>query len=254
MAREQVLAVPELLENILLFLPFLDIVSVQRTSRILRDTVNGSTSLRKNAFFATDLARGPLKFSDGSGRSGVQMASDWRRAHLKEVTIPSGQNLVDAEQTLWINPLFELRMSPSDPWPRSLSHPRSHVYLLPPLEFHLTTPLRLTNRPHSSWRQMYISDPPCTKALVGMYIEVFGRVVLFIPHFENTGHTVVEDPEGVKLGTIVDEVMRNGKLRLNYRVHHSGNEPEVVDMLQDLERSTSQTAYITHLRIHVCYA
>lgn len=91
-AAEQALGIPELLEPILLALPPLDIVVVQRANKNLKETIQNSTRIQQKLFYK--------RTSKDNGRNSMEVLNPLLSQFLKHFSIEAESYICDSQGQL----------------------------------------------------------------------------------------------------------------------------------------------------------
>lgn len=162
---------PELLENILVHLPMLDILTAQRVSTTFRDIVNESTRIKRKLFFIADAPEETWVCS-GASHEDIDFVREKFRDPARvndSPTMRSSQNPDYRIIPIEVNPLFKVKNSPA-----RLREPANSKLSAKFLRHRCQLTLRHTIRTldrEASWRRMYLSDPPFKEPHIRLTFE-----------------------------------------------------------------------------------
>lgn len=208
-ARRAVFDTPELLENIISSLSHVDILKVQRLTRQWQNTVGSSPSIQSKLWLRPQnlTAVQPVDFTHEStfprsqswGRLTMPIYS--RDVLFNPICLDEKKGPVQLEIAL--KPSFLFRTASG-----SVLHPTVIECFLPNTQSTLYD--ESIDAPRSSWRDMYLTDPPITTCV--LQLDNRGR---FVGDSPRTVPMAVQDHGGLKLGLVYDTILAG--LRSNVR-------------------------------------
>lgn len=167
-ARKAVFNTPELLENIILFLPYKDILTkVQRLSRQWKNVVSSSPVIRSKLWTSIQNMRAvqPTRFTD---EQTYPVSSHWgqQETPIYPHTLTSNTILLDRSVESW---RFSWRGDSAFSWldeNRSDSNASQSAAI--DFFYHKTgdTQNNSANGTRSTWKDMYLTNPPITTAII----------------------------------------------------------------------------------------
>ena len=184
---DEVFRLPELLEIVLLHLPQKDILLSQRVSRSFRRTIQGSVRLQKALFLAPDWNLEGRAFNAYAMHNRPGRKPENNRLLLRAFPgcYPT-VTLVIVNDTPTLNELeIGRRGNEHWSWDVCISFPADR----PPN----TKPAVLY--PEASWRQMFLSQPPCTS-------------LHLVRRWQRSLNPAVVREDGIKMGEFVDEATK----------------------------------------------
>jgi len=173
-AAQAVFATTELLENVLVYLPMLDVLTSQRVCRAFRDTVDESLALQRKLFFIADAPYQTWHYCGGAPRACTQHGSEkrWVRTDLSLDAPPCTCMAKSYTRTpATLNPLLTQPRLPTRE-EEAAERRAGNV----PAGTDATRCLLQRDLPgvfnkKASWRRMYLCDPAPTKVSGRMNFE-----------------------------------------------------------------------------------
>ncbi|KAK8208993.1 hypothetical protein M8818_003957 [Zalaria obscura] len=203
----QVLQTPELLEQILSYLPPLQLLRIQRVAQLWNGTVSYSPELQRLLFMRPDWRLEAKAFDPWRevNKPGERPKNNRMLRRVLDGAYPTVTLKVtdsnpepprkSSDQEMTSDGTLMSEEAPSDgaftparrrsaghwSWDLNISYPADH----PP---HTDLALQYEK---ASWRRMYLSQPPCT-------------ALHLVRRWQRTAEPVLENPEGIKMGEFVD--------------------------------------------------
>jgi hypothetical protein len=192
-ARRAVFNTPEMLENIILFLPVRDVFAkVQRLSRSRKAVVDSSVVIQTKLWLRHQSGNviQPTKFSNDHTFANY---NDW----LRKLSSPMYPSSVVPNPFLR-NKFGSFRISPSSPISANIEYP---------FVIHLLTRSEGVDKPDQSaveifqsWRGMYLTEPPITTTSLRVYFQKTSEQL----RNEIMVESVIRDHNGITLGLFHD--------------------------------------------------
>lgn len=198
-----VLDVTELLENILLFLPISDLLRVQQVSKCFRDTIAQSSSLQEALFLRPKNVRNDQALLPELNPLFAHHAAVGHH----NIGFPHKGTLyyISAPQRILVsNPIRIINKQGYGTWHLTIS-----IQDLDPRLVKDTTPLLSVD--NGSWRNMYVSNPPCQihikvwKTTEDGYSGVTGRGPLKRSGYYKGRVVVLGSANGATFGQMLDQ-------------------------------------------------
>jgi hypothetical protein len=202
-ARKAVFDTPELLENITSFLPPRDIFAkAQRLSRQWKTAVDSSPAIKTRLWLLSQdqTPIQPVSFTDGDT---FPEAPLWG-----QVTMPIYPRTVSFNPLCIDGMVGSVWMSMTGPWAFTTAT-ADGTYLHPGV-IHLDSHKnrdrqeRLVREPRSSWRDMYLTDPPITTGILSLfelgYVRDGHYILDHVP-------LAIRHHDGLTLGLLHDTIM-----------------------------------------------
>ncbi|KAK5169866.1 uncharacterized protein LTR77_005844 [Saxophila tyrrhenica] len=171
--------IAEILEEILTYLSTKELLSAQAVSKQWKEAILASTKLQRTLFLAPE---NPIKTSR---RPYATFHGGWN-------IVPNGETLEGAKMKKDVNAVI---LSKSDPPVDGTHDDQNGLYAA----FGVSYPDAYPRYPHGSWKDMFLSQPPCTRVGVCVGVPVLTR-----PGYEYVWP--VENPYGVRFGEIIARV------------------------------------------------
>ncbi|KAK3619499.1 hypothetical protein LTR56_024000 [Elasticomyces elasticus] len=249
--RQAVIATAELLENIMMHMPFKSVFTAQRVCTQFRDIVATSVQLQRKLFLCalvpstTDrwtVVAGPQTSRNGTV---VRVGSD-QQLPSGLVTGFDGKTCLRKPAAI-LNPFLDVGWAQEGP-ATSESLARRVRYFEESLERYSKTTTE-TLMGTASWKRMYLTDQPCNQTHLSIMWELptrpktSGRI---------TSNFTTDAPNGFTIGTLLDAALQVEKVEHEYfdgkkRVKVSGT--SIADHVKQLENDTGKQAVMMMLRI-----
>ena len=206
--RQAVFNTAELLEQILLSLPAKKVFICQRVSRQFRDIVATSAAIQQHLFLRPSGMKKSTWITRSTAPAGPY--SYWGRQYVyfeacdesePESDIGPAKKYMPAR----LSPL--LSIDQRAPFEQSAQR----IFAMGGDRVVITFPMQLRESSFS-WRETYLTDPPCTSVMVNL------RWTFPRPKSEGTRSCQVNDPNGITLGAVIDAVLQE-KGSFGYRTH-----------------------------------
>ena len=183
----RVLLTVELAEHILSYLPFPDLINAELTCRTWRDIISWSPLLQQGLFMEPTAHHLSMAYQSNVK---LRIPRQWHNFSVKRYT--ETYTIAVLHPYLTNDPSREGRgrIRFSFDWQRAL-----------------------TLRPEGRWRQMVVTQPPCRNVKIEFQVRVANTLF--------TGRDRVSDPEGVRLGLLVDRTRR----LLDHPANHAESQP-----------------------------
>lgn len=185
-ATEQVLlTIPELLGMIMALLHFKDLMTAMRVCRAWKHCININPSTRRTLFLLAEPATGKHRFTRKYGiayEANIHFSVKLSHllAELNDFTYKDSGHYVKVGPALG-------------------------------LTYHVKKPGRFLNIMFTAWREMFVTQPPCTEIAVGTKDSCFYPLLQVVNNkIEAKNVSWIQAPGGVKLGMLIDECVRLG--------------------------------------------
>ncbi|OQO10425.1 hypothetical protein B0A48_03721 [Cryoendolithus antarcticus] len=219
-AVHAVLGTTELLEGILLNVPMFDLFVIQRVSQSFRDCIAKSHKLQERMWLRLsgrpaekwEVEVLPDNYGWSDGRFKQQISAD-----------TDGSDEISSSQMAMHTPviLCPFAWSGGDAFCSAYSVTKPYVYLRSP---HDKKSLRTDLTQLGTWREMYVTDPPCITVQVHLTYKYWPKGRRFHHEFMLGVLKNVQEDMGVKFGHLVSGTLREPLDIANYTTHTDDGE------------------------------
>lgn len=239
-AMQAVLNTAELLENILLYVPFFNLIISQRVSTLWRYTITQSTPLKQKLFLAAEPIQHRWRIA-GVTQEFLQSIETVRATGLPLLPHHLHSRLPTRDTVVPTQEVYPVRLNPilAHDGPRLNPEPKPALWTFGVWNFfnqrafaHLTRTLHRKPR-EASWRRMYLCNPPCTEVKALLTFEVS-----MVPVHSATVGVHVKEDAGITFGLLVDRAMEAEILTMDEKKCLKGQATaaEYVEYLEELHQ------------------
>lgn len=214
----RVLLTVELAEQILSYLPFQDLVSAELVCRTWKEIIHWSPYLRQGLF----LEPSPHALSMAY-QSNTKLHKPWQYRSLNI------KRYIETYTIAILHPYLE-----RDPSKEGRGK----------IAFTLDWEKALTLNPSGRWRKMYVTQPPCRNVKIEYQVGIPTNPLYTA--FRPAGRDRVSDPNGVRLGLIVDKIRE-----LLGRFTRGEDDLQPLSMSSDSTRDLAGDAWFERLDCYV---